>query len=295
MAAFRFAVQVSNVFDAGEWRDRAQSIEALGYSTLLMSDHPGHHLAVLPALAAAAAATTTVRVSPLVLANDFRHPVMLAKEAATVDALSSGRFDLALGTGWYPPDYEALGMPIDPPGIRVQRLAESVQLMKRLMTEEEVDHSGRWYQTRSATVRPRPIQQPHPPIMIAGRGPKMLRLAASEADIISIMGPLPAAGMADSLALIRQEAGPRFPSIQLHTTADIAISDDPAPLYETAAANHNMTPTAAADSPFFLYGSLDTLRDRLLANRERFGTTYYAVNQDLMESFAPLARDLTGV
>jgi probable F420-dependent oxidoreductase len=292
LPAFRFAVQVKNVLDGGEWRDRAQAVEALGYSTLVMSDHPGHHLAVLPALTAAAAATTTLRVSPLVLANDFRHPVMLAKEAATVDALSSGRFDLALGTGWYPPDYHMLGMPIERPGVRVGRLAESVVLVKRLMTEEEVDHYGRWFQVRRATIVPRPVQQPHPPIMIGGQGPKMLQLAGREADIVSIMSPATASDMAGKLATVREAAGSRLGSLQLHATADIAIVDDPAASYEAAAADHNMTPTEAAESPSFLYGPLDALRDKLLANRARFGITYYAVGQDLMESFAPLARDL---
>ena len=289
---FRFAVLIKNVLGPDDWRATARQVEALGYSTLVMPDHLRPHLAPIPALLAAAEATTTLRVSPFVLANDYRHPVMLAKETATVDVLSGGRLDVALGTGWYEPDYEILGMSLDAPADRVSRLEESVVLLKRLWTEASVDHAGRWYTVRGAEILPRSLQDPHPPLLIGGSGSRMLRLAGREANIVSITGFYRAAEMEERITIIREAAGSRFAEIELNTTVDVVVADDPSPLYEEEAASSGMAVADVEASPSLLYGSLDAIRDQLVANRERFGLSYYAVAQSVMEEFAPLAAEM---
>jgi probable F420-dependent oxidoreductase len=295
MSQFRFAVEVKNVLTGDAWRTCCQKAEALGYSTVVMPDHVGHHLAAMPAMTAAAAVTTNLRVSSLVLANDLRHPAMLAKEAATVDVLSDGRFDLAIGTGWYPPDYDMLGMSIDPAPDRVSRLAESVALLKRLWTEDEVNHEGAHYTVRGASIRPRVVQSPHPPVLIGGAKPRMLRLAAREADIVSISAVTTASEVETMLDTVRAAAGRRFDRIELQASCDFAIVDDPTPLYENAAADHNAELAEITDSPCFMYGPLEMLRDRLLAARDKFGFTYFVIPLALAEEFAPLARELASL
>src|SRR5438093_7824154 len=171
---------------AEHWRDAASRAEALGYDTLLMPDHITAQLARVAALAAAAAATTTLRIGSFVFDNDYRNPVMLAKEATTLDLLSGGRLEFGLGAGWNTRDYRQLGIPYDTPKIRVDRMEEALALIKRLWTEETVTHQGAHYRVRDAKVRPRPTQRPHPPVMIGGGGPRMLRIAAREAQIVAI-------------------------------------------------------------------------------------------------------------
>jgi probable F420-dependent oxidoreductase len=289
---FRFGVLVKNVVDADGWRATARHVEELGYDTLVMPDHFHVHFAPLPALLAAAEATTDLRVSPFVLANDYRHPVLLAKEAATVDVLSGGRLDLALGTGWYQRDYDMLGMELRRAGDRVSRLEESVVLLKRLWTEDDVAFEGRWYTVHDATISPRPVQRPHPPIMIGGSGPRMLRLAGREADIVSINGAGTATQLEEKIEILRDAAGDRFGSLRLNTNVDVEVTDDAGKLYAREAAEGEMTEAEVADSPSLLYGTVEELRDQLVSRRDRFGLTYYNVPMSATEAFAPLAKEL---
>src|SRR3989441_6566728 len=161
---------------AAHWSEVARRAEALGYDPLLMPDHITDQLAPMPALAAAAAATSTLRIGSFVFANDYRNPVLLAKEAATLDLLSGGRLEFGIGAGWKTRDYEQLGIPYDPPQTRVDRMEEAVGLIKRLWTEEHVTHEGAHYHIRDATALPRPVQRPHPPVMIGGGGPRVPRI-----------------------------------------------------------------------------------------------------------------------
>src|SRR5271165_7356386 len=132
---FRFAAQLSKGPDGSgaSWAQQARRAEDLGYSTLLMPDHFGDQLAPVPALAAAAAATSTLRLGALVFGNDYRHPVVLAKEAATLDVLSEGRFELSLGAGWMRTDYEQAGITYDHPAVRVARFEEAVKVVNGLL------------------------------------------------------------------------------------------------------------------------------------------------------------------
>src|SRR5438128_8225553 len=181
---------------AEHWREVAQRAEGLGYDTLLMPDHITDQLAPIAALTAIADETTTLRVGSFVFANDYRNPVMLAKEATTLDLLSGGRLEFGIGAGWNKRDYQQLGMPYDTAKVRVDRMEEAVALIKRLWTEEKVTHQGPHYRVRDAMVRPRPTQRPHPPIMIGGGGPRMLRIAAREAQIVAIAPSITPSGVA---------------------------------------------------------------------------------------------------
>ena len=135
---FRFGVQASGPTTAGEWAELARKVEGLGYSTLTCADHLDEQFAPIPALTAAASATTTLRVGAMVLANDYRHPVLAAKEAATLDVLSEGRFEFGLGAGWMTTDYEAAGIALDRPGRRIERLQEAITIVKGLFADGPV-------------------------------------------------------------------------------------------------------------------------------------------------------------
>ena len=158
-------MQVSQVGSASEWRDKARKLEDLGYSTLFMPDHFGQELAPLPAIAMAAAHTTTLRVGSLVFDNDYKHPAILAKEAATIDLLCDGRFEFGIGAGWMRTDYDQLGLPYDPPAVRVDRFEEALHVVKQCFTGEQFTYHGEHYRITDYASWPKPVQQPGPPIL----------------------------------------------------------------------------------------------------------------------------------
>ena len=186
MKPFRFGVQVSQVDSASQWRDKARKLEDLGFSTLFMPDHFGPELAPLPALAMAAAHTTSLRVGSLVFDNDYKHPAILAKEAATIDLLCDGRLELGVGAGWMRTDYDQLGLPYDPPAVRVDRFEEALQVIKQCFTGEQFTYHGEHYRITDYASWPKPVQQPGPPLLIGGGGKRVLSVAAREADIVGI-------------------------------------------------------------------------------------------------------------
>lgn len=220
--AFRFGVIVFEPTSREELVAKARRAEALGYATVLMPDHLGKQFSPLLALQMVAEATTTLRVGSFVLDNDFRHPVMLAKEVATLDVLSDGRFELGLGAGWLRSEYEQAGIAFASPAVRVARLEESVSIVKRLFAEEAVTFSGAHYSITNLQGSPRPVQRPHPPILIGGGGKRILSLAAREADIVGLAAKSRADGSGldildglpeatdQKIALLRQVAGEHF-------------------------------------------------------------------------------------
>jgi probable F420-dependent oxidoreductase len=185
---FRFTVQASSPPDgtAASWTALARRCEDLGYDVLTVADHFDDQLAPMPAVMAAAAATTTLRVGTMVLSNDYRHPVVLAKEAATIDVLSGGRLELGLGAGWMRTDYEQAGIPFAAATERIDRLAEAVAIVKQLLHGDTCDVDGAHYSVHGLRGTPPPIQRPHPPILIGGGGRRLLTLAAREADIVGL-------------------------------------------------------------------------------------------------------------
>jgi len=303
---FRFGIQQYQATSAAEWREKARRAEALGYDILVNADHIGQGgLTFAPALMAVADATTTLRIGTLVLDNDFRHPALVAADSATLDLLSDGRFELGIGAGWDRMDYDVSGIPFDAPKVRVDRLAESVGIIKRLLGGELVTFNGKQYAIHDLTNYPPPVQQPHPPILIGGGGPRMLSIAAREADIVSIMpagvatGTMPdlrATSMTRGVGRVREAAGERFGELELNTLLQrLVVTDDTRSAAEDLANQWNMTIEDALDSPWALMGTIDHIVDVLQARRNRFGMSYWIVHDRLMEAFAPVVDRLAGI
>ena len=290
-----------------DWTTFARRLESIGYGGLVVADHVvGNGLSPFPALAAAAAATTTLRVGTLVLDNDFRNPLLLAREAATVDVISNGRLDLGIGAGWHDRDNHSLGIVYDVPRVRVERLAEAIPLLKRLWTEDEVTHAGTHYRHDKAHSGPKPVQLPHPPILIAGGGDRILALAAKEADIIGVIPKTRPDGAPDRAAYSWETAMDRFAHVRgLLGDRDVelnmlvfgmTVTDDRAAAVADLAARMEGAPAEMIDrSPFFLVGSLADMRTQLLRVREAFGVSYFNVRGEHIEAFAPLAKELAAV
>jgi probable F420-dependent oxidoreductase len=217
---FRFGVVAAQARSGEEWAEKARRIESMGYSTLLMPDGLQYSLAPLPALTAAAIATRTLRLGTYVIANDYRNPVQLAKDVATVDVLSGGRFELGIGVGRpaAAEDMRMLGIPFDTGAVRVARLAESLALLKALLSGQTATATGPHYAAANAEISPSPVQQPRPPILVAGSQRKLLELAAREADIIALGIPPTEseAAVAERIGWIREAAGPRFDHVELN-------------------------------------------------------------------------------
>ena len=304
---FRFAVYTNNADEADRWTAFAQRVEELGYAALYVTDHLARQLAPTAALAAAAAVTRSLRIGPYVFANDFRHPLIVAREAATLDRLSGGRLDLGLGAGWKRGDYRQLGLAYDPPAVRIDRMIESLGVIRRLLSGEEVTHDGRFYRLERARVQPTPIQRPHPRIMLGGGGPRVLRVAAREAQIVSFVPQFSAAGrpmlrhateaaLDERVAQVRSAAGARFEELELNIfVGDAGIVGGPQPLSTSVLALlKSAGPAVTGGSPYLLYGTLDQVRDGMLRRRERTGVSSYGIPARVMEAFAPIVATLRG-
>ncbi len=303
---FRFGVQASGMGSRDEWVARVYRAEALGYDIWLLADHFNAQFAPVPALAAAAEATVSLRIGSFVFANDYRHPVVLAKEAATLDVLSGGRFELGLGAGWLRDEYEQAGLPYDPPGVRLDRLAEALTVIKGLFGGEPVNFAGAHYRVTNLIGEPRPIQRPGPPILLGGGGPRLLTLAAREASIVGINPrSLPQGGLdradialesvAGKAALVREAAGLRWEDIELNIgLLGGGVTDDPASEVAPIVARSGVDEAEALMSPHVLYGTTDALTDRLREYRERWGLAYITVPERSMNAFAPVVARLRG-
>jgi probable F420-dependent oxidoreductase len=303
---FRFGVMASWAASGDAWATLARRAETLGYDILLTSDHLGRQLSPVAALTAAAMAATQLRVGSYVFANDFRDPLVLAREAATIDLLSGGRFELGLGAGWRTGDYRSLGRPYEAPGRRIDRLEEVVPVLKRLLAGETVDHVGTRYHFEGATIGLTPAQRPRLPLMIAGGGPRILRIAAREADIVAMQPQFSLAGRpmirqateaetARKIAIIREAAGAGFDSLVLNViVADAALVGGGRPIPETAIAAIKAIASGVVSTPYLLYGTRAGLRRELERRRDRLGITYYAIPGSAMEAMAPLVEAMAG-
>jgi probable F420-dependent oxidoreductase len=305
---FRFGVQLSTAPSGAAWADLARRTEALGYSTLFLPDHFEDQLSPLPAMMAAATATTELRVGALVLGNDYRHPVVLAKELATVDVLSEGRLEVGLGAGWMNVDYEKAGIEHDSPGTRIERLAESITVIKGLFADGPVDFDGRHYQVHGLEGTPKPVQRPSPPWVVGGGGRRMLGLAAREGDIVGVnpslrTGDVDAEAAADATAeatdrkmgWLREAAGDRFDDLELNCLCLVfAITEDREGYAQAMAGGFGIDPEAALEVPHALFGTVDQIADSLKARRDRWGFSYIVVQGDALDAMAPVVERLTG-
>jgi probable F420-dependent oxidoreductase len=300
----------SGVDSGAEFQEVARGAEDLGYSTLFIPDHfVDHPLAPIPAMAAAAAVTTTLRVGALVLGNDYKHPVVLAREAATIDLLSDGRLELGLGAGWMTADYEKSGLQLDKPSVRIARLAESITILKGLFADRPFTFHGEHYTITDLEGTPKPVQRPHPPLIIGGGGPKILALAAREAAIVGINANLrrgeavnddaarsmtPAA-TDEKVARLRAAAGDRFDDLELQSFVGFThFTDDRQMLAEAMAPAFGVPPEEALGTPVVLAGSIDEMIDELEARRARWDMSYVVIGKDVMEQFAPAVAKLAG-
>jgi probable F420-dependent oxidoreductase len=305
---FRFGVVTSNAPDGTTWRERARRAEGLGFSTLVMPDHFQEQWAPIVGLTIAVEATTSLKVGAMVFDNDYRHPVVLAKEIATLDLATEGRVEFGLGAGWLRTDYESSGIAYDRPGIRIDRMAEGLAVMKALWSSPEpVKYEGAHYRVNGAVGTPRPYTAPHPPVCIGGGGRRVLSIAACEADIVTINATLTAgevgaeaaatatpAAFDEKIEWVREAAGDRMADIELQCHCPVTMV---VPNREEVAAAmapaFGLDPADALDVPLALVGTTDQLCDTLLERRDRYGFTYWIV-PDAMEAFGPVVARLTG-
>jgi len=304
---FRFGVQASGAGTRSAWVALARRVESHGYSTLTMPDHLNEQLAPIPALMAAAAATTTLRVGALVFDNDFKHPAVLAKELATMDVLSDGRVEIGIGAGWLRADYEAAGLPYDPPAVRIDRLVEAIHVLKALLGDGPAEVTGEYYRVAGDGL-PKPVQRPRPPILVGGGGRRLLGVAAREADIVGINGTLTAGAVGpdvlaslradtvdDRVAWVREVAGARFDGIEMNVRAFfVSVTNDRRATLEGIAEALQLDPADVAASPFALIGTPEQIADDLEARRERWGFSYVIVGPEDVDAFAPIVAELSG-
>ncbi|MEX2268503.1 MAG: TIGR03621 family F420-dependent LLM class oxidoreductase [Acidimicrobiia bacterium] len=307
---FRFGVMALSAESGKEYRETARKAEDLGYSTLYVPDHfVDHPFGPFPAMAMTAEATSTLRVGSLVLGNDYRHPVVVARDAATLDLLSDGRLELGLGAGWMTVDYEKTGIPLDRPGVRVDRLAEAITVIKGLMAEGEFSFKGEYYTITELDGMPKPVQKPCPPIVIGGGAPRVLRLAGREADIIGINANLKTGvandpGTASSmnpattdekLGWVREGAGDRFDAIEIQAFAGFTLfTEDSKQIAEAMAPAFDCSPEEVLDSPVGLVGTVDEMIDTIQRRRERWQMSYHVVGSEVMDEFAAVVSAVAG-
>ena len=306
--SFRFGVQEHGAPSARAWQEKARLVESLGYATLYLPDHFTDQVGPIAALMAAADATTRLRVGSLVFDNDYRHPVVLAKEAATIDLLSDGRLDLGLGAGWMASDYEQAGIPFDSPGTRISRMEEGLKIIKGLFAGGSFSFVGEHYQVKDIEGSPIPLQKPHPPILLGGGGRRMLRLAAREADIVNVNfdlregrvnRDLVRTGLAEAtdekLGWIKDAAGDRLDQIELSVTIFLAnITDDRESIGAAMAAPLGADSKDILAMPHFLIGTVDEVVEDLQRRRARYGISYVIVPGEVAEVFAPVVARLAG-
>jgi len=318
---FRFAVQSFSASSGAQWKERAKKAESLGYSALHLADHiigPGpaleatHHplqeLAAVPAMAVAAEATSTLRIGCRVFCQDYKHPAVLAKEAATLDLLSDGRLELGIGAGWLAGEYDALGIPMDPAPKRISRLKETVAILKAHLEGGPIEFKGESFQLSGFEGAPRPVQTPRPPIMIGGGGKRVLGIAAREAEIVSfnfnnrsgVIGPdgvqlSTAEETAKKVGWVREAAGLRFDALELEIGAYFTfVGPGTEAAAEGMARAFGFSTEAMLAHPHALFGEVDAVCDALRGRREATGISYVTVPDTALDAFAPVVARLAG-
>ena len=306
---FRFAAQLSQPLPGLTWQDSARKVEATGCSTLFLPDHFGDQLAPLPAMMSAAEATTDLKVGTLVFDNDYKHPLVLAKEIATIDVLTGGgRVEFGLGSGWMKSDYDESGIAYEAPKVRVERFFEAVEIIKGLWGDDAVTFDGDHYTITGHNGLPKPTTPGGPPLLIGGGAPRMLRYAGANADIVGI-NPSIHSGAIDSdaardaaadrfdqkLAWVKEGAGDRYADIELNVLVFLAsVTDDAAGYAEMVAPMFGVGADEVLQTPTAVVGTIDAICDELVARRERWDVSYYVFQADAFEAMAPVIERLAG-
>ncbi len=303
---FRFGVQVTKAANGPDWTAIARRVESTGFSTLFMPDHFGEQFAPISALTAAAMVTDTLNVGALVFDNDYRHPVILAKEAATMHVLTDGRTEFGIGAGWMRTDYDASGMTYDRPGVRIDRMLEALAAYKSFFAGDSLKQVGEHYSIDGVQAYPAPAIEP--PILIGGGGKRMLGIAAREANIVGV-NPVMTAGEVGPEAIsdmqeeaidrkvewIRQAAGDRFDDLELNLLIfGVSITDNPMGEAIQLAELFNVSPEMLLASPHIWIGSAAQISEDLHRYRERWGFSYFCVQGDAMDATAAIVAEVAG-
>ncbi|MFE3170609.1 TIGR03621 family F420-dependent LLM class oxidoreductase [Amycolatopsis sp. NPDC059090] len=308
MHPIRFAAQVRNAKSGSEWRNIARRAERLGYSSILIPDHLNDHFPPLVGMTLAAEATTSLKVGTLVCNNDFREPTMLAKEIAALNSASGDRIEFGLGAGWQQEEYDRLGIKFDRPGVRIERLTESVQLMKELWTTGQVRMNGKHYTVEASVGIPATNEFRCPSLTIGGGGRKVLSLAAEKADIVGFNASMrsgtrdnetarsiTAESFEQRVAWVRDAAGDRLAKLEFQCLLAVCqIVPDRQEMIETLTRHTPLNAEEIATSPALLFGSAEEICAQLEQWRDQFGFTYWVVPAASMESFAPVVEHMTG-
>jgi probable F420-dependent oxidoreductase len=312
MRPFTFLVDDYTATNAAELGERARHAEALGATTFVIPDHLVPMMAPIPYLATVAAATERLRISAFVHNNDLRHPVILAKDLATLDILSGGRLDVGIGAGWNKPEYDAIGLPFDPVGVRVSRLTEAVAVLKGCFGEEAFSFAGEHYRITDYDGQPKPIQRPHPPIFIGGGGRRILTLAGREANIVGLAPRILSeqrsdprsvtwAATEEKLAWVREAAGDRFDGLTFNVYPSgwpITVTDD---LRGEARkvidrmkerTGIELTVDEIIASPHVFIGSIERFVEKFEELRERLGISSFMVGS--LDELGPVVERLAG-
>lgn len=305
---FRFGVLASKARSSSEWTETAKKAEALGYSTLVMPDHFGDQLSPIAALSTAAAVTDTLRVGSLVFANDFRHPAVLAKETATLDLLSDGRLEVGVGAGWMTNDYTWTGITQDRAGVRIDRMIETIAVLRGLWGEDAFSFDGEHYTINEMKGLPKPVQAGGPPIVVGGGSKRVLSTAARLADIVGVnpnvgegkfgaeaIASMSADATDEKLGWVRAAAGDRFDDVEISILKFFTVvTDDRDTVADKLGGSMGMDAATLLASPHSLVGSADQLVDELVEQRERWQGSYVTVQADVFEAFAPVVAALAG-
>ena len=290
------------------WADSVRWIEDAGYSTVFVPDHFDEGLGPIAAMATAAAVSTDLQIGPLVLAADFRHPVVLARELATIDLLSGGRLEMGIGAGWKQTDYTTSGIPMDPPKVRVDRMIEAVTIIQGLFGSGPFSFSGEHFTVTELEGSPKPVRPGGPPLLIGAGAPRMLRWAGAHADIVGV-NPSIHSGASDAdaardaqvdridqkIGWVREGAGDRFDDLELNAWLAVAtVTPDATATAEALAPAFGADPEALLDSPMVMIGTIEELAEQVLTRRERWGYSYHVIPGDAAMDLAPLVTRMTG-
>jgi len=303
---FRFGLMAAKASSGADWVATARKAEELGYSALLMPDHYGDQLGVIPALTAAAAATTNLRVGSLVFANDFRHPALLAKDTATIDLLSDGRLEVGVGAGWMDDDYRWTGVPHDSAGTRISRMIEAIEVLRGLWGPEPFSYSGEHYTITEMNGMPKPAQAGGPPLIVGGGGKRVLSTAARLADIVGVnpnvgagsfgaIASMSADATDEKLTWVRDAAGDRFHDLEISILKFVTnVTDDRDTVAEKVGGAMGIDAATILASPHTMVGSAEQIADELVEQRDRWQGSYVTVQLDAIDTFAPVVAALAG-
>ncbi|HIF67470.1 MAG TPA: TIGR03621 family F420-dependent LLM class oxidoreductase [Acidimicrobiia bacterium] len=311
MHPFRFGVQFSKSASGDDYRDTVRRIEDSGYSTVFCPDHFDDQWAPTVALTVAAEATTDLRVATLVYDVDYRHPVVLAKEIATLDLVSNGRVEFGIGAGWMSDDYDTAGIPFDKAGIRIDRMVEAIDVVRGLWSGQPLNFQGEHYVVRDMTGAPSPCQPGGPPIIVGGGGKRVLTEAARRADIVGLNASLHAGSVGPETALsalgerflerrnwVEEAAGERFSQLELQMntfmTAVTATTAEADEMIEGMAPMFGLSPDQARTIPMVLAGTVNDVCEQLHHHRELYGTSYWVIHEGEVDAMAPVVAKMSG-